>query len=212
MYILYNYCIYLSPKNYHINLLCIIKISVQMKLKFHTMQRYKMQEQMQNMSWMNLRGTQCEKKSQCKNGGATNKTYQEFVAASECSRQHTRIWLDRSLDCILHSTNIETPCAQLNPRQRGRWNIEFVELNRRTVKKKLRSRNHFTTKKDRIKRKWMWRRNIDTMQSVSIISVFLCTVPIMLHISRTIRERQFFASIHHIHILYLFCTSVGVFL
>lgn len=75
------------------------------------------------------------------------KTYQGSVVASECSRQRTRIWLDRSLDCILHSTNIETPCAQLNPRQRGRWNIEFVELNRRTVKKELRSRNHFATKK-----------------------------------------------------------------
>lgn len=70
---------------------------------------------------------QYEKKSRHKNEGTSNKTYQESVAASECSRQHTRIWLDRSLDCILHSTNIETPCAQLNPRQRGWWNIRGVK-------------------------------------------------------------------------------------
>lgn len=76
-----------------------------------------------------------EKRLQRKNGGATNKTYQQSVAAPECDRQRTRIWLDRSLDCILHSTNIETPCAQLNPRQRGRWNIEFAELNRRMAKR-----------------------------------------------------------------------------
>ena len=85
---------------------------------------------------------------------------------SECSRQRTRIWLDRSLDCILHSTNIETPCAQLNPRQRGRWNIEFVELNRWTVKKELRLRNHFAKKKIWIKNKGEKRKNIDAMQCV----------------------------------------------
>lgn len=96
---------------------------------------------------INSRSIQDEKSQTQEWGSMANKTYQESVAASECSRQHTRIWLDRSLDCILHSTNIETPCAQLNPRQRGRWNIEFVELNRRTVKKELHSRNHFVIKK-----------------------------------------------------------------
>lgn len=157
-----------------------------------------------------------------KSEGATNKTYQESVAASECSRQHTRIWLDRSLDCILHSTNIETPCAQLNSRQRGGWNIEFAELNRRKPKKKgiaLAKSLRYKKKKQkeggepdeephvRIREE---KKNIDTMHSARVSIIFgfaphtACSHYVA-HFANCAGEWQFFASTSKTNICRYLC-------